>query len=283
MQDLLKPHHHDDEQFGDITILSLDHPGAQDPLYRARRDQIANVARTYACDPSITPIIEYTPEEHGVWNTVTKKLKPLHEKYISNLHLRSQKELNISTESIPQLHILSEAIERKNGFRLAPTVGLIHPRDFLSALGERTMLCTQYIRHASKPEYTPEPDVIHEVIGHAPAFMDRDMVDFSVTLGSMAKRANAQELVELERLYWYTIEFGLIQEKGNVKAFGAGLLSSFGELEHAMNTPEIHRPFRLDEVINTPYDFSAMQTVLFVMPSFTEIQKQVTKHFQHIN
>lgn len=269
-------------RFGDITILALDHPGAHDAVYRARRDRIAEAARTYAAYPSMIPIVEYTLEEHSVWNTVTTKLKPMHEAHASTLHLEAQKRLCISTREIPQLCALSAMIERMHGFTLAPTEGLIDPRLFLTALGRRVMYCTQFIRHGSKPEYTPEPDVIHEVIGHVPAFMDRDMVEFSVLLGNMAERASNAELVELERLYWYTIEFGLIQETGGVKAFGAGLLSSIGELTHAMSHPKIHKPFTIEEVVKTPYDFSAMQTTLFVMPSFAEVQRQTAWQYKHL-
>ncbi|MCX6714972.1 MAG: phenylalanine 4-monooxygenase, partial [Candidatus Uhrbacteria bacterium] len=159
---------------------------------------------------------------------------------------------------------------------------LIDPRLFLTALGRRVMYCTQYIRHASKPEYTPEPDIIHEVIGHVPAFLDHDMADFSAMIGALAARASNEELIELERLYWYTIEFGLILENGKTKAFGAGLLSSIGELTHAMSHPEIVKPFRIEEVVKKPYDFSTMQTTFFVMPSFAEVQKQTALHYKHL-
>lgn len=268
--------------FGDITTLALDHPGAQDLNYRARRNQIAEAARAYAIDPSMIPMIEYTAEEHTTWNVVTTTLRPLHEAHASALHLAAQSHLRISTNKIPQLRSLSASIERAHGFTLAPTEGLIDPRLFLTALGRRVMFCTQYIRHASKPEYTPEPDIIHEVIGHVPAFLDRDMADFSHTIGTLAARASNKEFIELERLYWYTIEFGLIREEGKTKAFGAGFLSSIGELAHAMSHPEIAKPFRIQEVTKTPYAFSAMQTTLFIMPSFAEVQKQTTLHYKHL-
>ena len=269
-------------QFGDITILPLDHPGAHDPEYRARRDEIARLAQQFTKHQTDIPTVAYTSEEDATWKTVVEKLKPLHEKNVSTLHRAAQRKLAIPETHVPQLKELSRKTENAHGFKLAPTEGLIDPRNFLSALGHRTMFCTQYIRHASKPEYTPEPDIVHEVIGHVPAFMDRDMVDFSVQLGNMAKRANDAELVEIERLYWYTIEFGLIEEQHQIKAFGAGLLSSIGELTHCLGPDVTRKPFDLQEIIAIPYDFSMMQNTLFIMPSFSYAREKAMEHFKHL-
>lgn len=270
------------DQFGDITVLALEHPGAHDPTYRARRDEIARLARIFSTNQSDIPTVTYTSEEDATWKAVVEKLKPLHAKNVSGMHLAAQQKLAIPEAHVPQLKELSRKTEHAHGFRLAPTEGLIDPRSFLSALGHRTMFCTQYIRHASKPEYTPEPDIVHEVIGHVPAFMDRDMVDFSVQLGKIAKRANDAELAEIERLYWYTIEFGLIEEQQKVKAFGAGLLSSIGELEHCMSSEVTRKPFDLKEIIATPYDFSMMQNTLFIMPSFSYAREKAMEYFKHL-
>ena len=155
---------------------------------------------------------------------------------------------------------------------------VVETRGFLSWLYYRTMLCTQYIRHASRPEYTPEPDIVHEAIGHIPNFTNRDFADFSQFIGHGARIATDEQLEELGRLYWFTVEFGLIKEGDEIKAFGAGLLSSFGELEHAFTGNVERRPFDLKQVINTPYNYSDMQPVLYVIPSYTEL-KEVTRRY----
>ncbi|HLG25697.1 MAG TPA: phenylalanine 4-monooxygenase, partial [Candidatus Gracilibacteria bacterium] len=226
----------------DISFLPLDHPGANDPEYRERRNQIARAAQEFRENPEHIPTIPYTKVEKLTWSTAIEKLFPLHEKFASELHRNAQKKLKIPEKSIPQLKKLNEQIERLHGFQLAPIEGLIDSRSFLSALGQRTMLCTQYIRHKSRPDYTPEPDIIHEVIGHVPAFADRDMVDFSVLLGKLAKKANEKELKAIERIYWFTIEFGLLEEEGKLKAFGAGLLSSIGEIQHCFTDAVERKP-----------------------------------------
>jgi phenylalanine-4-hydroxylase len=173
---------------------------------------------------------------------------------------------------------LSAKLTQMSNFRLAPIEGLVETRGFLSWLGKRTMLSTQYVRHHSRPEYTPEPDVVHECIGHVPMFTVPDFADFSQFIGKGAVIANEEQLQQLGRLYWFTVEFGLIEESSEIKAFGAGLLSSFGELEHAFSDEVERRPFKLQEVINTEYDYSDMQPVLFVIPSYAYL-KEVTREF----
>jgi len=140
------------------------------------------------------------------------------------------------------------------------------------------MLCTQYIRHHSEPAYTPEPDIVHEAIGHIPMFTVRDFADFSQFIGHGAKKANEQQLAELGRLYWFTVEFGMIEEKDGLKAYGAGLLSSFGELEHAFSDKVERREFKLEEVISHDFSYSDMQKVLYVVPSYTYL-KEVTEKY----
>lgn len=266
----------------DISFLSLDHPGANDPVYRARRNEIAKIARQYLADRSHVPMVAYTDEENQTWRTVTTKLLPLHRELASTEYLRAKDLLPISTEAIPQLAVLDRELKRFHGFSIGPVEGLIDARIFLGMLDQKLMLCTQYIRHASRPEYTPEPDVVHEVIGHVPMFTDKDFVDFSRMIGSAALKATPEELAAIERLYWFTIEFGLIQEGRELKAYGAGLLSSFGEIQHCFTDEVERKPFSVQEVIATPYDYSHMQDKLFIIPSFRELRLTAEKFLNPI-
>src|SRR6185436_1771625 len=122
---------------------------------------------------------------------------------------------------------MNRSLKETTGFRLAPIEGLVETRAFLSWLSYRVMLSTQYVRHHSRPDYTPEPDIIHESIGHIPSFTNAEFADFSQFIGRGARIANDQQLEQLGRLYWFTVEFGLVEEGDSFKAFGAGLLSSF--------------------------------------------------------
>ncbi|MEP7341979.1 MAG: phenylalanine 4-monooxygenase [Acidobacteriota bacterium] len=262
-----------------IGLLPLDHPGAHDPAYRARRDYIASLARQYRQDAGhAIPEVDYTKQETAVWRHVCRQLEKGHAAHACSLYLEAKQKLGISSFRIPQTRELSEKLTAATGFRLAPIEGLVETRAFLSWLGKRTMMSTQYLRHHSRPDYTPEPDIVHEAIGHIPMFTIQDFADFSQFIGKGAVIASDEQLEQLGRLYWFTVEFGLIEEAGEVKAFGAGLLSSFSELEHAFSGDVERRPFVLEEVIHTSYDYSDMQPKLFVIPSYAYL-KEVTQKF----
>lgn len=263
----------------EISLLPLDHPGAHDPAYRTRRNYIADLARQYRLDPEHNiPEAVYTPQETAVWRRVSLQLEKTHARRACSFYLEAKQRLGISAFRIPQLNELSAKLTAASGFRLAPIEGLVETRAFLSWLGKRTMLSTQYIRHHSRPDYTPEPDIVHEVIGHVPMFTVPDFADFSEFIGHGAVIASDEQLAQLGRLYWFTVEFGLIEEAGETKAFGAGLLSSFSELEHAFSSKVERRPFKLEEVIRTEFDYSDMQPLLFVIPSYAHL-KDVTRKF----
>jgi phenylalanine-4-hydroxylase len=266
-----------DLKFEDINQLDLDHPGASDNEYRTRRDYIASLAKKFRETGVITDV-EYNEQEQNIWRIVARRLEEIQARRASKFYLEAKKDLGISNERIPQLSEMNRRLKELSNFRLAPIEGLVETRGFLSWLSYRTMLSTQYIRHHSKPEYTPEPDIVHEAIGHIPMFTNRDFADFSQFIGHGARIATDEQLEELGRLYWFTVEFGLIEEEGELKAYGAGLLSSFGELENAFTDKVERRPFDLEQVINTAYDYSDMQPVLYVIPSY-EYLKDVTRRY----
>ncbi len=266
-----------DMQFEDINQLHLDHPGANDPEYRTRRDYIASLSKKFRETGVITDV-DYTEQEQQIWRHVAERLEELHQKYASPFYLKAKRDLGISTERIPQISEMNRRLKELTGFRLAPIEGLVETRAFLSWLSYRVMLSTQYIRHHSRPDYTPEPDIVHESIGHIPMFTNPNFADYSQFVGHGARIANDRQLEELGRLYWFTVEFGLVEHEGGIKAYGAGLLSSFGELEYAFGDEVERRPFDLEEVINTPYTYSDMQPILYVIPSYAEL-KEVTRKY----
>lgn len=266
-----------DMPFEDIEELHLDHPGANDEQYRKRRDHIASLSKKFRETGVITDV-DYTEQEQGIWRHVAERLEELHEKHASPFYLKAKRDLGISNDRIPQLSEMNRRLKELTNFRLAPVEGLVDTRAFLSWLSWRTMLSTQYIRHHSRPEYTPEPDIVHEAIGHIPMFTNQNFADYSQFIGHGARVATDQQIEELGRLYWFTVEFGLVEDEGDVKAYGAGLLSSFGELEHAFSGEVERRPFDLEEVINTPYEYSDMQPILYIIPSYAEL-KEVTRRY----
>lgn len=267
----------EDMEFENLEQMDLEHPGASDEEYRTRRDYIASLGKKFRQTGIITDV-EYTPEEQSVWQFVAAQLEEIQSRRASRFYLQAKKDLQISNERIPQLTEMNRRLGELSGFRLAPIEGLVETRGFLSWLSYRTMLCTQYIRHHSRPDYTPEPDIVHEAIGHIPMFTNPEFADFSQAIGHGARVASDRQIEELGRLYWFTVEFGLIEEKGELKAYGAGLLSSFGELEHAFSDEVERREFDLETVINHDFTYSDMQPVLYVVPSYKYL-KEITRKY----
>lgn len=261
-------------QIEDLTTLDIDHPGANDPAYRLRRGEIAALAARFVATGEIADVA-YTNQETGTWQTAVSRLQALHARHASARYLRAAKRLAIGPKRIPQLRELNVALAANGGFRLAPVAGLIAAKPFLSLLAEGTMMCTQYMRHHSRPEYTPEPDVVHELVGHAPTFTDPDFAAMTRAIGRAAALAEGDALELIGRLYWFTVEFGLMRERGETKAFGAGLLSSFGELQHCLTPHVERRPFEARVAAETSFEYSAMQPVLFVIPSFAALRREV--------
>lgn len=253
----------------DLVQLDRDHPGFRDPVYRQRRNDIARAATRHVLGAPVAEVA-YSAEELGVWSTAMEQLAPLHELHACQAYLKASRRLPWTGARIPQLAEVNRALEPRTGFTLSPVAGLVAPRVFLEHLGQRRFLATQYMRHHSAPLYTPEPDVIHELVGHAAFLSDPEYADLNEQFGSVAKRATEQTAEALIRVYWYTLEFGAVKEGGAVKAIGAGLLSSFGELGRFAREAEL-RPLDLNEIAKTPYDPTNYQKVIFVAESAPQL------------
>ena len=249
-----------------IVQLDPDHPGFRDAEYRRRRNQIAQIALQYHPRDPI-PDAPYTQEEHQVWASIWEALQPAHQKHACAEYRECLSRLNFEPNRIPQLREVSEKVHAISGFRLEPVAGLVQPRVFLENLADGVFLCTQYIRHHSTPLYTPEPDVVHEIIGHGVTLASERLAELNRLFGKAVKRMqSAAALEELSRVYWFTIEFGVLRENGEVKAYGTGLLSSAGEMAE-MHKAEL-RPFDLDAASAEKYDPTRFQPVLFCADSF---------------
>jgi phenylalanine-4-hydroxylase len=231
--------------------LQSDHPGFNDPVYRNRRTELAKISLSYKYGDDI-PTIRYTPEEIKTWGLVYSNLESLQDAYACKEYREimplMEKHCGYSKSNIPQVKDISDFLRSRTGFQLVPVTGLLSSRDFLSGLAFRTFFSTQYIRHSSRPLYTPEPDICHELMGHAPMFADSDFADFSQEIGLASLGASDDDIRRLASCYWHSVEFGVLQEPNSkkpfdpislgsksvaIKAYGAGLLSSFGELEWA--------------------------------------------------
>ena len=252
-----------------IVKLDPDHPGFRDKDYRARRNAIAQIALSYKPGSAI-PTAPYTELEHGVWRTIWKALGPAHREHACAEYLACLDRLEFDPDRIPQLDEVSRKVEAISGFKLEPVAGLVEPRVFLESLARGVFLSTQYIRHYSTPLYTPEPDVAHEIIGHAVTLASTRFAELNRLFGeAVARTEEPRELDRLARVYWFTIEFGVLREDGRIKAYGTGLLSSAGELAE-MHKAEL-RPLKLEAAADHVYDPSHFQSMLFCAGSFDEM------------
>ena len=258
-----------------VLVLDSKHPGLQDQNYVQRRSMFFNVSRDYRLNNKGLPKVEYTEEENRIWSLIMSKLNAVHSKKACKVYLEGKRLLHFNEQHMPQLHELDQILKRQHNIGLAPAEGLLDTRTFNRYLSNRVMPCTQFLRHGSNPEYTPEPDAVHDVIGHVPPLMNKDYVKLIELFGKGVLQASDEQLDAWARMYWFTIEFGLIEEDGELKAFGAGLLSSYGEMEYCFSNKVKHKLFNIKEVMDTPYDTTCMQDVLFVIPSMEFLYNEI--------
>jgi len=258
--------------------LDVDHPGAKDAEYLERRAKFADIAINYKYGTPI-PKVEYTAKETETWGVVYKKLTLLYKDYACDEFNTAfpllEENCGFSPDNIPQLEDISCFLKRCTGFQLRPVAGLLTSRDFLAGLAFRVFHSTQYIRHHAKPMYTPEPDVCHELLGHVPLFANKEFAEFSQEIGLASLGASDEDITRLATCYWFSIEFGLCKTADGVKAYGAGLLSSYGELKWCMTDEPERKEFDPDVTCIQEYDTSRFQTTYFVAESFQVAKDQM--------
>ena len=259
---------------GEVTVhLSHDHPGADDPAYRERRNEIAALALAWKPGQP-APAVEYSDAEQEVWRTVCRELAPKHEKLAIREFLAAKQALDLPSDGVPSLDLVSERLAPITGFSYVPAAGLVPLREFYGSLSERLFHSTQYVRHPEVPLYTPEPDIIHEVIGHGHLLATPTFSKLHHLTGEATHRLRDEENLRfLSRVFWFTVEFGVVIEDGELRAYGAGILSSYGEIDEFRDM-EL-RPMDLIEMGTADYDITHYQPVLYRAESLDEVREVV--------
>ncbi|XP_053652027.2 tryptophan 5-hydroxylase 1 [Cherax quadricarinatus] len=265
--------------------LDADHPGFKDPVYRKRRHYFYDLAMNYKFGQDI-PRVEYTAEEISTWRTIFRelfRLYPAHacKEYNSNWP-NLVKYCGYREDNIPQLADIDKYLKRTTGFSLRPVAGYLSPRDFLAGLAFRVFHCTQYIRHSSDPFYTPEPDCCHELLGHMPMLACPSFAQFSQEIGLASLGANDEDLQKIATLYFFTVEFGMCKEAGTLKVYGAGLLSSIGELRHSVSPAAKVEPFHPDTVCSVTCLVTTFQNQYFFTDTFEEAKEMLRDYVSRI-
>lgn len=242
------------------------------PSYWRRREEIARLATGFDREPVD---LEYTAVEHEVWATVAATLHPLWERCASRHVLAARARLDLPTDHVPQLTDVSAALEPLTGFRFRAVDGIVPVAEFFRGIARNTFPSTQYLRWEGAPLYTPEPDVIHEVMGHGNCLACPEIAELHQLAGAAIGR------VELDRtrkflgdVFWFTVEFGVVREDGAPKAYGTGLLSSPGELDWFGDHADI-RPLDLDAMGTIGFDIDHYQPVLFAGTSLPHVRDVV--------
>jgi phenylalanine-4-hydroxylase len=267
---------------GDAVVhLSDDHPGATDPVYRERRNRIATLAMAWE-DGEPLPRADYTTEEHDVWRVVCGELHVLHERLACAEYLEGKATLGLPEDHIPQLDEVNELLSPLTGFRYVPAAGLVPLLQFYGSLGDGVFHSTQYVRHHSLPLYTPEPDVLHEVVGHGNCLAHPRFATLYRAAGDAARRVESGAALEfVSRVFWFSLEFGVLREGGRVRTYGAGLLSSFGEIQQLDRATL--RPLDVARMGVQEYDITHYQPLLFCGESFAEVEDVVGGFFETVD
>ncbi|MBW7875187.1 MAG: phenylalanine 4-monooxygenase [Candidatus Cloacimonetes bacterium] len=267
-----------------LVPLDQDHPGFRDPEYIRQRDEIAQAALDWRKARDLgnhlpIPRIPYLEHQHKIWEHIYTTILELSSKNAVTPVFDGLKDLDLNPKKIPELEHVNQRLEPKTGFRVVPVTGLVKSRYFFSCLTRREFFCTQYIRHHSAPDFTPEPDICHDVIGHVPLLMSEPIANCYVEFAQAALRATPEEIKQLEQLYWFTIEYGLCYENEKIKTYGAGNLSSIADLIRCVNPDLVrHEPFSIEVMLNQTYDPTIQQPVLFLAPSLEYALKHLSDY-----
>ena len=225
----------------------------------------------------------YTPQEHALYRRLFERQSKLVPLYACPEWIEAIAGLDSSRE-IPRFEAVSKRLKSKTGWQIVPVPGLIPDDAFFTHLANRRFPVTVWLRTPEEFDYIVEPDVFHDFFGHVPLLFDATYADHLHEYGKGGLKAMRLDAVKLlATLYWYTIEFGLVETKQGVRAYGAGLLSSGGELAYSVADPRPRRlPFELERVMRTPYHIDRYQDTYFVIDSFEQLMRETAPDFTPI-
>jgi len=226
----------------------------------------------------------YSDEDHEVWKILFERRMEQLETAASNVFLDGMRAINLQPERVPPLTDVNARLAPLTGWSSHGVPGYLPPKAFFAFLAQRKFPTTLSVRPKTSMDYLPEPDIIHDVFGHVPLHADPIFADFLQTYGQAALHTNSDEHTErLARLFWFTVEFGLIHEDGRLKLYGSGLISSDGEGHHALESDEVERrPFEMNRVCETTFEIDHYQPILYVLDSFEQLRDAMQSYAERI-
>lgn len=216
--------------------------------------------------------IHYTDEEHAIWNELITRQKRILPDYAADVYMEALDRMHFPEDRVPQCDEVSAVLREHTGWEVAPVPALINFDKFFALLADKKFPCATFIRSREEMEYLQEPDIFHEVFGHTPLLTDRRFAEFTHAYGKAGLDASKQDRKYLAALYWFTVEFGLIQTSKGLRTYGAGVVSSIGETKYSIesDTP-LRKPFDAVEAMRTPYRIDIFQTTYFVIESLDQL------------
>ncbi|MEM8834548.1 MAG: phenylalanine 4-monooxygenase [Planctomycetota bacterium] len=226
----------------------------------------------------------YTDENHEVWGVLFKKRMEHLNEVGSNVFLGGAKIINLSDAGVPDLREVNKRLNEYTGWSSHGVPGYLPAKAFFAFLAQRQFPTTITVRPKTSMDYLPEPDIIHDVFGHVPLHADPVFADFLQTYGKAALYTNnAEHTKRLARLFWFTVEFGLIHEDNKLKLYGSGLISSEGEGHHSLESPDVdRRTFELDRVCETDFEIDHYQPILYVLDSFEQLRDAMVSYAERV-
>ena len=232
------------------------------------------------------PWADYTETDHQVWATLFERQRELLVGRASEEFMRSKRAMGMTADRIPKFDDLNRMLRAATGWELIGVQGLLPELDFFDHLANRRFPVTWWIRKPEQLDYLAEPDLFHDLFGHVPLLMNPVFADYMAAYGRGGVRAHGigpEALVNLTRLYWYTVEFGLIREAGGLRIYGAGILSSKGESIHCLESAAPNRiGFDMERIMQTRYRIDSYQKTYFVIDSYEQLMEATRPDFTPI-
>jgi phenylalanine-4-hydroxylase len=227
------------------------------------------------------PYDNYTEENHQAWRRLYERMLPKWERFANPRFLQGVHALSLDRQRVPRLDDVNRFLQPLTGFRAKAVSGYVPAFQFFDCLRQREFPTTVTMRRSDQLDYLPEPDIFHDIAGHVPMHTDKQFAETLVRFGECAQTAAkldvstsqlASIIRAMARFFWFTIEFGLMRGGDGLKVYGSGLLSSYGEIEHAIESPSVQRyPVHLEWVINQTFQIDRYQPLLFIVDSFEHL------------
>ncbi len=229
--------------------------------------------------PSLQIYSNYTSEDFLVWQTLFNRQMSTLQQHAAGTFLKAVDDVNFTAAQIPDFIETNTRLAQLTGWQILTVPGLCPPTDFFQFLGAKKFTATCWLRTMAQLDYIEEPDMFHDVFGHIPLLTNPDYCAFFQQLGQLAVQYahNQQVIDQIERLYWFTIEFGLMQEKGELKIYGAGIISSKGETANALGNASTKSDFNLHKIINHNFRNDVIQNEYFVIDSFQQLTEALNE------